>query len=225
MAQAPRVLKSHWHLTIEGLTTVSPQEFYLLVEAAIVAREIPDLTMSRVRWRESGPLSPEREYLRIQRKGLAFDLCGAPFGEGFFISWWLGEFRRGALLAAAILLGGLFLTVFLIFQTGFLSGLLFGFIVTAAVIVYLKMAAPASMAGWDDPLRMLPGIGIYYNLLVSPQTYYEQDTTQMFQNCVGSAVKEVVNSLNDANGLRALTPEQEKPVMKGFLDTRRLGGL
>lgn len=35
--------------------------------------------------------SAKREYLRVRRKEHLFDVCAAPFGTGFFFSWWLGE--------------------------------------------------------------------------------------------------------------------------------------
>ena len=36
-------------------------------------------------------MSASREYLRVQHKELVFDICAAPFGKDFFISWWLYE--------------------------------------------------------------------------------------------------------------------------------------
>ena len=36
-------------------------------------------------------MSADRLYLRVIRKGKIFDICGAPFGSGFFVSWWLGD--------------------------------------------------------------------------------------------------------------------------------------
>jgi hypothetical protein len=39
----------------------------------------------------SGLLSAKREYLHVRRGKLAFDICGAPFGTGFFLSCWLAE--------------------------------------------------------------------------------------------------------------------------------------
>ena len=36
-------------------------------------------------------LSASREYLRIKHGDLVFDVCAAPFGKDFFISWWLYE--------------------------------------------------------------------------------------------------------------------------------------
>jgi hypothetical protein len=85
---------SHWYHLIENFQA-SAKEFYAAVEAALQRRQIPDLKTSRVDWREGGLLSAKREYLRIKRKELVFDICAAPFGTGFFFSWWLGELPSG----------------------------------------------------------------------------------------------------------------------------------
>jgi hypothetical protein len=91
MPKAPAtMIISHWNTLIEGLN-VSPKEFFASVESALETKLIPDIKRSRADWREGGILSAKREYLRVLRKKLAFDICGAPFGNGFFISWWLGE--------------------------------------------------------------------------------------------------------------------------------------
>lgn len=92
MAKKPRGTDvfSHWYHMIDGLQA-SPMEFYASVEAAIQKRSVPDLRISRVDWREGGVFSAKREYLRVQRYEYVFDVCGAPFANGFFVSWWLGE--------------------------------------------------------------------------------------------------------------------------------------
>ena len=91
MPKAPAtMIISHWNTLIEGLK-VSPKEFFAQVEQVLETKLIPDIKQSRADWREGGILSAKREYLRVFRKKLAFDICGAPFGNGFFISWWLGE--------------------------------------------------------------------------------------------------------------------------------------
>lgn len=81
---------SHWYQLIENLQT-SPMDFYGAVERTVEARQLPDARTSRVDWREGGLMSAKREYLRVTRKQHVFDICGAPFGNGFFVSWWLGE--------------------------------------------------------------------------------------------------------------------------------------
>lgn len=82
---------SHWHKMVEGLP-VSSQGFYETLEHALSARQISDLRVARVFWREGGLLSAKREYLEVRRSDKVFYVCAAPFGNGFFVSWWLGEF-------------------------------------------------------------------------------------------------------------------------------------
>ncbi|MEO7216326.1 hypothetical protein [Mucilaginibacter sp.] len=69
----------------------SSQEFYSTVETIVKERAIPKVKVSRVNYSEGGLLSNKREYLRIERGEDIFDICAAPFGTGFFISYWLGE--------------------------------------------------------------------------------------------------------------------------------------
>ncbi|MFZ1977977.1 MAG: hypothetical protein WAV76_08470 [Bacteroidota bacterium] len=87
---AKSVVFSHWFHLLEGLQE-SPQSFYATLEAAIKKRELPDVVISRIDYKEGGMFSAKREYCRVKRKKLIFDVCAAPFGRGFFISWWLGE--------------------------------------------------------------------------------------------------------------------------------------
>jgi hypothetical protein len=75
----------HWSTLVEGLQA-SPQECYAEIEEAIRRREVPDVRASRVTFKEGDLLSAERIYLRVGRKMLGFDICAAPFGNGFFFS-------------------------------------------------------------------------------------------------------------------------------------------
>lgn len=81
---------SHWHHMIEGLAH-APQSFYEALEGSLAARQITNIRISRALWREGGVLSAKREYLEVRRGSELFYVCGAPFGNGFFVSWWLGE--------------------------------------------------------------------------------------------------------------------------------------
>lgn len=96
MAKAPTLIISHWYQLIEDLQA-SSKDFYASVEEAIRRRQMPDTGTTHVDWREGGPLSARREYLRVMRKEHIFDVCAAPFGNGFFVSWWLGELPSGCL--------------------------------------------------------------------------------------------------------------------------------
>lgn len=97
------LLLSHWHKLFEGFQE-SPQRIYSLLEEAIDKREIPDVKISRISYPEAGVLSARREYLRVRRKDHIFDVCAAPFGTGFFVSWWLGKPRKPFLILIWILL-------------------------------------------------------------------------------------------------------------------------
>ena len=87
MATATRVL-SNWNQFLDGVS-LSTQDFYTVVESAVRKRQVPDAEFGRVDYKMGGMFSARREYLRIKRGELVFDICGAPFGTGFFVSWWL----------------------------------------------------------------------------------------------------------------------------------------
>ncbi|HEV2175104.1 MAG TPA: hypothetical protein VGR71_16140, partial [Nitrospira sp.] len=81
---------AHWHQLLENFHT-SSLEFYSSLESAIKARSVPELHSARIEHKEGGLASAKREYLRLHRGKHAFDICAAPFGTGFFVSWWLTE--------------------------------------------------------------------------------------------------------------------------------------
>jgi hypothetical protein len=76
---------------------LSSQEFYKTVELEIIERQIPNVSLSRVTHRQSSIFTAKREYLRVTRHEYVFDICAAPFGTGFFFSWWLGYRNRSVL--------------------------------------------------------------------------------------------------------------------------------
>ena len=154
---------SHWY-HLFGELQHSPQEFYEQLEQAIRIRNLPDIKIGRVEIKEGGILSGKRLYLRVYRKGHIFDICGAPYGNGFFVSWWLTEIPSGCL---SILLS-------------------------------------------------IPVINLMTWVLVRPVTYYKMDTALMFQQSIHSAVMEVLDGLTSAKGIRALSEDDRKPIMKGF---------
>lgn len=68
----------------------SSQQFYELLGQAVEKRKIPNAKMDRIQMKEGGVFSAKREYLSIScKKDFYFAICAAPFGTGFFVSWWL----------------------------------------------------------------------------------------------------------------------------------------
>jgi len=90
MAKQDSIVLSHWYHLFEGMQE-STQNFYSSLEQAINSRNLKDIKTSRIDYKEGGVFSAKREYLRVKRREHLFDICAAPYGNGFFVSWWLGE--------------------------------------------------------------------------------------------------------------------------------------
>ncbi len=91
----PMFKKKYSHLSLGGWyhpfqkLQYSSDEFYTLVEQAAKDCQIYGLGISRVNYYQKGVFSPKREYLSITYEEFVFDVCAAPFGKDFFVSWWL----------------------------------------------------------------------------------------------------------------------------------------
>jgi hypothetical protein len=162
---------SHWNTLIENFNT-SPQLFYQEVSTAIEKRQIPHARMDRIEWKEGHLLSAKREYLRVYcNKDFYFAVCGAPFGTGFFVSWWLLQPPEGCLFTM---------------------------------------------------LSSFPLLSAIARALVKPWTYYRIDTAMMFQTATHTAVLEVIDKITSSQGVRGLTENERKPVMREFFQNNRL---
>jgi hypothetical protein len=208
---------SHWHTLIENFQ-VSPLEFYSQVEAALRLRQIPDASTSRVDWKEGGLLSARREYLRVARGMLVFDICGAPFGTGFFFSWWLAKMPPPHTFLYAVLLFLAGFSAFMMFLglLGFFKGLLFAMVVLPLLLWFAGDAVRRGARISDDTVLAMPIFGWLYERLFSPNTYYKMDTALLFQESVRHAVQEVIDQMISEKGIRALTDVEKKPIMREF---------
>ena len=105
----PTTILSHWNQMIPGLRQ-SAQEFYGSVETFLAPHDLKNVKLERVNLSEGGLLSAKREYLQIRRGEHVFHVCAAPFGNGFFISSWLGQVESGlfAWLASLPFIGWFF---------------------------------------------------------------------------------------------------------------------
>lgn len=155
---------SHWCHLFEGIRQ-SPQEFYRLLREAVDRRNVAHIHVYQKELPEGSMLSAHRKYLQIWCKNLVFEVCVAPFGTGFFVSWWLRQ-PEGCLFY----------------------------------------------------LLALPVFGRLFWLMNKPMTYYRLDTALMFQESVHSALMEVIDELTSANGVRTLTEEERKPIMRDFFE-------
>jgi hypothetical protein len=221
---------SHWHQLIENFQT-SATGFYDAVEEALERRNIPELKTSRVDSYEGGVLSPQREYLRVHGEHHCFDMCAAPFGNGYFFSSWVtGTKARFVVLYYILFLVASFvawqlsyIALGVFWPRGMEVGSPLDRMATVASVLTIPLAilvvlwgvallARGGIYGAERAMLTIPIIGWFYQRTFAPPTYYRLDTMYMFQSAVESAMQEVLNGLLTAKGLRALGEKEGKPV-------------
>jgi hypothetical protein len=206
---------SHWYKLLERMQS-SPMQFYQRLEQALSERKIPGLEVARVEWHEGGPLSAKREYLRMTRERLVFDVCAAPFGNGFFVSWRLGEVPLSVNPLAILLvlaLGGFGL--YLIIQTfGICLGLTVSVIGLVVLLYVLRSAVSRGLTDADAALIKVPLLGPLYERFLRQITFYRIDVALMYQSAVHAAVMEAVDELTSAQGIAPLTELERKPILR-----------
>jgi hypothetical protein len=194
---------------------LEPSEIYAVIKDAVARRDVPDVNFSQVVYREAGFFSAGRAYLRVSRENHVFDICASPYGRGFFVSWHLAEARPSPIwptLAAAFYLSLLYL--FFVEHFGFggfvLGALLFlaGFVLLGAVV------AQSTGERWVQYVLVIPGLGFLIKILFLPPTYFRMDTAAMFGESVRRAVKEALETVTNAKGLRIPPDVDWKPIMR-----------
>ena len=203
-------VEGHWHSLIEGFST-SSLDFYELVKAGIARRAIPDLQISPVEWKEGGAGSGKRIYLRVSREGLNFDICAAPFGTGYFFSWWLAVIPQ-ILLDFAVLGGIAFLgLIFLgIFARAGCGGMFAGIFMFFGMLFGAGLLVRYGETGLEPTVLSMPITGFVYGLIFRPATYFNEDTALMFRESVHHAVLEAIDQVTTAQGVRGLSEEARK---------------
>lgn len=219
---------SRWHALVDNFNT-SALDFYGMVEEALKERQVPAITTARVRFREGGVGSANREYLRIRRGRVVFDIGAAPYGNSYFFSWWLvrlGPERPWLWLLMAMIGLGFWELLLLGSCSQMLAGSAVGrsgvglnlfLLLLALVPVGIIGGGLAVRHGYvldEDTVLATPVLGWLYAVLFNPLTYYRLDTALMFQEAVRRAVNEVLNRLLEAQGLRALAGDELKPTIR-----------
>jgi hypothetical protein len=228
MAKQANVV-GHWDQLFENCQA-SSLEFYNSVEKALVARSVPQTHWARVEHKEGGLGSENRVYFRTQRGKYAFDICAAPFGTGFFVSWW---FTEPPLPFAFIYTLTFFLAVVIAMNIAFGIGMAIGAAMNAYALGLL-LGGCAALLGvpaflWligsgmrqgtipgESKVLAMPLVGRVYERIFAPATFYAMDTAIMFQKAVHYAVQEVIDGMTANKGVRALTEAERKPVMRQF---------
>lgn len=157
----PTTILSNWSMFVPDMQQ-SSATFYNVVESSISRHALKGVAIERVNIAEGGIFSARREYLQVHRDEYVFHVCAAPFGSGFFVSWWFGTVEKG------------------IFAL----------------------------------LKRLPIIGILIHVALKPWTFYRADTAQMFNAITSGAVEGALDQAVGAQGLRAITREEKKPLLR-----------
>jgi hypothetical protein len=223
MRNHPQVV-GHWHSLIDGFST-SSLDFYALVKAGIARREIPDLQIYPVEWQEGGVGSGKRIYLRVSREHLNFDICAAPFGTGYFFSWWLARIPLVLLdllfLFLVLVASGAVARVILLIasqeEQGAIAGCFFGFFgvfMFLAMVFGLGAIVRYGNIGVEPTVLSMPITGFLYGLAFRPVTYFNEDTAILFRESVHHAVLEAIDQVTTAQGVRGLTEEARKVTWK-----------
>ena len=204
----------HWYALIPGFNT-SGKDFYTAIEAELKAREIPGLDIFHVDFAEGGALSQKREYLRMTRERLVFDICAAPFGTAYFFSCRFAEIPAVIRLwQLLVVLVASLMTVALAFRY---LGLILGAIVLLAGFVFLiytlRNAVAMGLKDLDATLIKSPIFGPIYENWFRKETYYRQDTRLMYRDTVNDVVKAKVEETTGAKGIKLIKYNEYSPIL------------
>ena len=215
------LLADPWCQLIENVTA-SPREVYATVERCVEARKVPELETTREFWHEGGAISAKREYLRFARERLVFEICAAPFGTGFFLSF------RAAVVPLVIDPLAIFCVLFLgcavLATLVHVFGLLWGAVILVfslcVLIFFMRTAIGMGLANADRVLMKTPLVGPLYELFLRHDTYYRLDTRAMYVQAVQNAVSEAFQSMFGDQGVNLLSATVSKPVMENIYRKR-----
>lgn len=208
---------SHWYALVPDFKA-STQEFYSDIEKEVQTRQVPGLAITRVDFSEGGLLSAKREYLRMTRERLVFDVCASPFGTSFFFS------MRFAELPSVVKLWQLLLFFFLLVVSTMFFWNLFGFWTGSfAMLVLLgcgiwmaRNAVAMGMQDLDAALLGVPVFGAIYDRFLRKETYYRIDTRLMFLESIDTIVKMKVDEVTGKNGVNLVSIKQHAPIFDEF---------
>jgi hypothetical protein len=196
------IVRSHWAKLIEEFKT-SPLDFYSRVQDGLKRRDVPGLESGLVNWHEGGMISAKRTYLRLARERIVVDLCAAPFGTGFFISWRLGEIPlKIHWISIGLILFMMFIvwiTLIVLFDFG-LGTMVMSTFITAFVLLLNKIIRQE--------------IEAFYERFFCSDTYYRIDTMLMYEQAVHAAVMEALDEVTSAQGIAPISDKDRKPIMR-----------
>lgn len=95
---------SNWNHLIEPFE-YSTEEFYRKFRKELMSHGISGIMAQDITLREGNLFSSRRRYIQVDWKEYQYNICAAPFGDGFFISWWLLKRLSWIQITISLLLG------------------------------------------------------------------------------------------------------------------------
>jgi hypothetical protein len=211
----------HWYALVPGFST-SGKEFYADLEKVLKEREVPGLDVAYVDFAEGGVLSQKREYLRLTRERLVFDICAAPFGTAFFFSCRFAQIpaviRLWQLLV--VLVGAFMVTALTLRYAGLILGALLLVAGLVFLIYLLRNAVALGLKDLDATLIQSPVVGPIYENWFRTETYYRHDTRLMYCDTVNSVVKAKVEEVTGAKGIKLVRFMEHSPILNDLYKPR-----
>jgi hypothetical protein len=213
----------HWYALLPDFQS-STSEFYQSIEDELRKRKIPDLEISRVEFYEGGPLSARRQYLRMRRERLVFDVCSASFGDSWFFSCRYAEipftlriWEILIMLALLTYIHGVYVVVF-----GLVWGsTVFGVSVIAALFL-LNGVQAMGFYSLDARLLKIPVLGAFYEVFLRRNTYYREDTRLMYCDLVDNIVRAKVKEIAGVQDVsKVVFKKNDRPPQTGFFGLLR----
>ncbi len=207
-------LLSYWNQLFD-VPLCSPQDFYSEVKENLVNRDVPDLELGLSMMQERSALGRSRLYLQMRRERLVFEICAAPFGNGYFVSSRLFDRRRVATFWDYIFFWALVWALFTYVTSEtdvYIAVVMIGFLI-ASLWSTMTLAATNTIKWLDERLYVMPIIGPIYESFFHPLTYFREDQNNMYRSAVHRAVLEAIDSISSEKGLKPLTEDERKPLI------------
>jgi hypothetical protein len=204
----------HWIYSAEDFS-LSPNEFYTVVEKHLETRKAPGVEISRERFAEGGLMSDQRVYLRFMRERLAIDTCAAPFGKTYFFSC------RSVYIPTLVRLWHIVAAVMFFFAVvGLLVkplGLPFAIIAMIAlmfaVVGVMRNAGSGAFDDLDKLLLKIPVVATIYEDWFRVETYYREDTRSLYLKLLPALIQTAAEEFCAEKGVKLVRQHQFPPPM------------
>ncbi|MCB1277043.1 MAG: hypothetical protein U1F81_21215 [Verrucomicrobiaceae bacterium] len=214
----PEELRPPTYTLVDDFQT-SSDSFYQSIEEELQQRKVPGLELMRLDYREGGMLSSKRDYLRMRRERLTFDLCSAPFGTSWFFSYRFCEipapFPFWQFLVLLLLLSGLVVGYLALFGMVW-GGVTIGMTILGFILL-LRNTLTLGLEDFDAWLLTVPVFGRLYEILLRKETFFRQDTRLMYVEMVERIIKAKINEVTAAEGIEKVEFIEARPDMHPLL--------